>query len=340
MVPTTDNASSNPAPTKQLGRPVFFRVRDDKAVGAGHILSINPEDLSITEPSRMSVQQTIGSAWVDNFGPGLRTISISGTTGWRANHETGRDWEAEYNSLYKESFVKWHSLRADKITAGQDPGVVELEFVDALDKVAVIVAPVSFVLKRNKNRPLLIQYSIVLNVLRDIKDFNYGMFDPASSDTKLRDASFLDSMDKLATSINDWTAKINGYAARFSKALQPVRDFLDKANKVMNAVKNALNVGDAFIAAIVGIAQQIATAGRNMFSMLAAIANFPTKIAGYFSGIASIFSNLVCLFANGFKKALGLPNFNDFYGASSCSSTAGGSPLSPLRNQNGLALLS
>src|ERR1035437_1247118 len=86
-------------PTDQSGRVIFFRLVDMGSGGGdiydspspskigisnGHTLTVNPEDLTVTEPSRVAVQQTMGGAWVDSFGPGLRTINISGVTGWRA----------------------------------------------------------------------------------------------------------------------------------------------------------------------------------------------------------------------------------------------------------------
>ena len=46
-------------------------------------LFINPENFSQTEPARINVTQTKGGIFVDQFGPGIKTITISGVTGYK-----------------------------------------------------------------------------------------------------------------------------------------------------------------------------------------------------------------------------------------------------------------
>lgn len=300
-------------------------------------MSVNPEDMTVSQPSRLAVQQTMGGAWVDSFGPGLRTITISGNTGWRAKQATGRDWAAEYESLHRETFEGWHTQRAKKVAAGLNPDDITMEFVDILDKIAVIVAPVNFTLKRSRARPLLVQYSISMNVLQDIAGFVFS--DPVKPDEKLRDLSFAGSLNDLAGVINNFSKTIDGYAASFASALQPAVDFLNAANGVMYAVQNAVAAGLGLMQPLVSLAQKVADTGKNLFATLAATASFPAKVAGYFSQITSVFRNFACLLKNGFGKALSLPTYTDFYGASNCSSSTGGSPISPLRSVNGFAQL-
>ena len=326
-------------PTSQLNRNIFFCLRDKAAPGAsaGHLLSVNPEDLSVVQPSRIAVQQTMGGAWADSFGPGLRTITIAGNTGWRAKHDAGRDWSAEYESLHREAFEGWHTRRADKIKAGLDPDDITLEFVDVLDSIAVIVAPVNFSLKRNRARPLLVQYSIVMNVLSDIA--SYDLNAQYLKNPELVEKSFAGGLDDLANAINGFAGTIDAYAAAFAEKLKPVLAFLESANRVMNAVKNAIAAGLGFFQPLVSLAQKVAQTGQNLFATLAAVTSFPAKLAGYFSQVTSVFRNFFCLLSNGLSQGLALPNYNDFYGASNCSSTTGGSPISPLRKQNGFAQL-
>lgn len=45
--------------------------------------NINPEEYVQEEPSRSTVTQTVGGAWVDDFGSGLPNIFIKGTTGFQ-----------------------------------------------------------------------------------------------------------------------------------------------------------------------------------------------------------------------------------------------------------------
>lgn len=333
------------APASQKERQIYFRLVNNELyqnfTGRGHLLSINPEDLTVTEPSRVSVQQTIGNAWVDSFGPGLRTIAISGTTGWRAKHPGGRDWEAEFISLHDEAFTAWHKHRQYNIDNGLDPDKVDLEFVDSLDGIAVCVVPGQFVLKRNKSRPLLMQYTITMQVLSNIADPSaaFALNKPNQPDKAAAEASFLNSIENLTVAAENYAKIINTYATQFEQLLKPIGDFINKANRIMQAVQNSMMAVDRFFTSIVSVAQKIAQAGRNLFVMLSAIQNFPQKLIGYFQQVGSIFTNLLCLFKNGLKNGLMLQNYNDFYGSSNCSSTSGGRPLSPLRNVNGLALL-
>lgn len=338
MATNSTNSSGLPFPTSQKERTIFFRTADKGGIGKGHTLSINPEDLTISEPSRVSVQQTLGAAWVDNFGPGLRTITISGTTGWRAKKIGGLDWEAEFKSLYDEAFANWHLLRETQIKAGLDPNDIKMEFVDTLDGITVYVVPQNFVLKRSKARPLLVQYNISMCVESEIsKEVNDGA--PPLPDLKKTDESFLGSLNSLAESIEKFSTEMSNHAGSYAAALAPIQDYLHASNRVMKAVQSSMASGDAVFYATVGVAQQVAHAGRNMFATLAAVSEFPNRVVSYFKGVMAIFQNLVCLFSNGFKRALTMQNYGDFYGASNCSSTTGGNPASPLTGVNGLSMI-
>lgn len=344
MAPTPTNSSGLPVPASQKERVIFFRLVDDdwfiKATDPsqsrnngeinGHTLSINPEELTVTEPSRVSVQQTLGSAWVDSFGPGLRTINISGTTGWRAKHSSGRDWESEFKSLHDETFKYWHIRRAAKIAEGGDPDKVRLEFVDTLDGIAVYVVPQQFVLKRSKSRPLLVQYNIGMMATADI-----GYSSP-DQEAKLDAKAALDSFDQTVADMEQLAAAIT---AAVTSALQAVTKLLNKINKMMAAVQNIMKAVGSIISAISSIIKKVAQALNNFFAMLSALRNFPGKLTSMWKQAMALFRNLQCLFKNGFKDAWKLEKYDDFNGAANCSSTNGGGALSPLHNINGLTLL-
>src|SRR3546814_6347174 len=156
-----------PASQKADVRPISFML-DDLAFGTPPTsvdLAIRPEDLTRGDPSRMDVQQTLGGAWADNFGPGIPTINISGHTGWRRLVGSIGDGEARFQNLKSTVFDQWHLKRRDAVQAGRDPDLVQLVFSDALDGFTVVVAPMNFTLRRSKSRPLLYQYPIPLTVL-------------------------------------------------------------------------------------------------------------------------------------------------------------------------------
>lgn len=126
-----------------------------------------PEELTYTHPTRASVIQTLGGAWVDDFGEGIVDITLSGHTGWRANEAPlkngvtqpdGMDKAMTLRTLFSETF---HQLRLTAANSGIDPDdAVKLYFVDTLNKTHWQIYPVSFQLRRNKSRPLLYQYQL------------------------------------------------------------------------------------------------------------------------------------------------------------------------------------
>lgn len=160
---TVFSGFTNSPPPSQTGvaRPISFFLTIDGTKEADVDLFVRPEDLQWTEPSRTSVMQTIGGAWTDNFGAGVPTITLSGHTGWRPDG-AGKDWETRFDMLYEQVFKKYHAGVAEK----KDPEKVVLELVDVLDKRAAVVVPHSFVLKRNRSRPLLKQYNISLTQVK------------------------------------------------------------------------------------------------------------------------------------------------------------------------------
>jgi hypothetical protein len=128
-----------------------------------------PEELTYTHPTRASVIQTLGGAWVDDFGEGIVDISLSGHTGWRANEQTlltanapkdGMEKAIELRTAFFETF---HKERMAAAKAGKNPDdVVKMFFVDVLNTALWQVYPVSMQLRRNKTRPLLFQYQLRL----------------------------------------------------------------------------------------------------------------------------------------------------------------------------------
>lgn len=123
--------------------------------------NVRPEDLTWTEPVRANVVQTLGSAWVDAFGPGTGQIVIAGHTGWSGGR-TGPDWEQQFRTLYACAFQDWN----DRVEATKDPESVEMLFADTLDDRVARVIPKTFVLRRSRSRPLLMQYHITFLVVR------------------------------------------------------------------------------------------------------------------------------------------------------------------------------
>lgn len=118
--------------------------------GRSYTFSVNPEEYTQEEPSRSVVTQTKGGAWVDDFGAGLQTINIQGTTGFR-------------NGL---GVTKFKELR--NMIRNYYGGTAELTFHNWTDDESWIVHtdPSGFRLMRSKSNPLLYMYEIRLVCLR------------------------------------------------------------------------------------------------------------------------------------------------------------------------------
>lgn len=292
---------------------------------------LRPEDLTRVETSRLSVTQTLGGAWADDWGPGIATIQISGHTGWRGGR--GADGITSFMNLRDIVFVEWHRLRLQAKNAGQDPGVIKLIYSDALDNIVNVVAPGAMTLKRNKSRPLLMMYQIPLTVISDRLDDAtkdaIGLSDSA-------DSLGLDSLEDSLRTLEEYAANVRDFID--ANLIGPVTDFMNLANtaieRAMDAISRAKGVVSAQENQFIAFASDIAAVGRNAFNMYNAAANFPDFVKFQISEVASAYGNVFCVFQNVFRRTRLYPDYSDVYGSSNCSSTSGGSPLSPFRFDN------
>lgn len=323
------------APTSQKAdvRPISFLLSDGRT---GELISvglvIRPEDLSRQQPSRLSVQQTFGGAWGDNFGPGLETINISGHTGWRGGFSG--DGVQSFLSLNDTVYSEWHARRENAVKVGQDPDTVKLIFADALDGITNVVAVQSFVLKRNRTRPLLMMYQISMVVLQDTVD-TASLAPSSLAGSDLVSAG----LDSLSNSI----ATLQGYQKTISTFLDaniigPADTFMSAVNSVMTQAQTVVFQADGVVdkqsGQLIGFASDLSHAAANVFRTYQAISSIPDFARFEVSRVANAYANGFCVLRNAFKSASPYPDYSGLYGASTCSSTNGGSPLSEFLNIN------
>lgn len=122
---------------------------------------LRPEELSYEIPSRSVVHSTLGGAWIDDFGIGIKTIHLSGHAGWR---EGGEPWFILFRELVYETYFR---RRLEASNSGQDPDDIGLYYADTLNLIMARVHPTEFIHKRSKTKPLLHQYSIKLSVVKE-----------------------------------------------------------------------------------------------------------------------------------------------------------------------------
>lgn len=124
----------------------------------GFVFTLRPEEVTYTHPTRSTVIQTLGGAWVDDFGEGLTDIVISGTTGWR--RQSGMGGEESFRQLRTGVFETYHKRRMEAAEAGQDPDNVQMIWVDTLHLCTYRVYPITLQTRKHKTRPLLFQYQL------------------------------------------------------------------------------------------------------------------------------------------------------------------------------------
>lgn len=325
-----------PPSQKADKRPISF-VLHNLAQASAPVkvnLVIRPEDLSRPDVSRATVVQTLGGAWWDDWGPGLPSVQISGTTGWGGGNRP--DGMAEFQKLYSTIFQEWHKQRADAIEAGLDPEMVKLIFCDDLDEFTWVVLPQQFQLRRNKSRPLLLQYTIQLAKLAD------GVEDRSVAEAALNELApsvegFLAGKDSFAASLDTINAFVDQITGPIGAVLGPIQaavaGFTALTAKALGFVNGVVAAGMRVVTSVTGpllsVAQNMARAAGNVIACVQAIRTMPDRIKAEFKRVGAAFTNVFCLLKNVFKRGDYLPNYADLYGASTCSSTAGGSPISP-----------
>lgn len=317
---------------KAADRPISFILEVNGTVKHKVDLYIRPEDMSVTFPSRMSVNQTLGGAWVDSFGPGLETMTISGTMGWRKGTD-GFDGIERVGLLKNQFFTAWHDERAKAIKLGTDPNAVKLRYVDTLNRYSRIMAPQVFELRRSKSRPLLAQYRFSMIAVMNPPPV-VAVGGAAASASSGADpsgfgvSSLLGSINRISDAARNARQFVN------SSILGPVRNFMTLSNDVLGTVHSYIAAGSGVPLSLIGVARDIAQVGTNIFRTLAAANNLPMQARVALMQVAGAYSNSFCVMKNALAS---LPTYEDYrtlHGASNCSSTSGGSPPSQYADRN------
>lgn len=323
-------------PSTQKFRPIGFALDDSGAPDAFYKIQnlvIRPEDLTRIDPTRSAVLQTLGGAFADVWGAGLPNIAISGHTGWRG--DPAKDGMQIFSDLRDLVMTQYLNRRNAAAITGRDPGEVKLIFVDVLDDFAFQVVPTAFVLRRSKSRPLLCQYQINLQVVSDdLDDAKFRFVGQANADAGIE--SMADSISQMGAAMKNMGWIGTNFPA-FSKALIGA---VAKSQQILSAVMAVKGTIDKSMQPLFRVADLATQAVRNIARAVSTVAGLPMSVKAQFQQLANAFHNCYCVLRNVFKVREALPDYSALYGASTCSSTAGGAPLSPLRNVNAFELLS
>lgn len=325
----------SPATQKQAFKPIAFLL--DTGTGglsADYVtLYIRPEELTVTSPARSVVHQTLGGAWIDNYGAGIKRITISGTTGW---HPDGSIFGLEgglerFKKLQSIVYDNYFASRKRKIEAGEDPAKVKVIFIDRLNEICSSVSPVTVTLKRSKNRPLLHQYNIVMDVVEADADSAYVILLDG-----LLSMGSLGALGSLSASISSLSNLSNGLSLSSGlSCLTEIAKFGSTCVGLYQSVHNTYKNGGILPAAMSVSSILTSSFGTNICQTAAGLLGVESEKATAMMGtmanmmkMAGTFGNIYCLLNNAFKYGLKGTDYSSILGASFCSSTSGGASLS------------
>lgn len=163
-------------------RPILILVLNEMIPVWGHWFFPKPEDLTYSQPVRATPIQTLGGAYVDDFGEGIREITCYGRSSYKhgpldallgldekQKKRPCKEGKLRAECLQGEIWIKnlkdglirnFHRDREQNARQGLDPDLYQMFFVDVMNFELWRVFPLSFVLRRNKQSPLLIQYQM------------------------------------------------------------------------------------------------------------------------------------------------------------------------------------
>ena len=320
-------------PPSQKYRTLSFLLTGGVAKTADQLFTFNlrPEEINVTEPSRLAVTQTLGGGFADAYGRGLRTIQLSGHNGWRGGLlQSGEDL---YASLKATVYDGYHDRRAACVQNGLNPNQVQLLFTDNLDTIHDSVAPMVFSLRRSRSRPLLMMYSIQLTSLGPANQ-PLGLLDQIinalSNPLKyIEGALGLSGLASQLASLQNYVTLVTGIVGAVGAGAQQMIGLAVSLFGSIASVANQVSgVFTSTTALLLTAGQQIAVAGANAFQALATATELSALDLLTLGNVAAAFNDAACTLANAFDTAASFPLLSGLQGASTCSSTAGGDPAS------------
>lgn len=140
-------------------RNITFEIQKNGKFFSSYTLIINPEEYSQDEPSRSAITKTLGGAYIEEWGRGLISVNIKGTTGYKKKHYVSGE-ETDGFQAFKDlrNNVYRYFLEPDGKMKQKQEDEYELIFFNWEDDEHYIVYPERFLLMRSKNKPLLYSY--------------------------------------------------------------------------------------------------------------------------------------------------------------------------------------
>jgi hypothetical protein len=149
------------AKTKELKENYHhtFEIRKNDIMVTRHTLLLNPQSLSQNELSRSNITQTLGGSYVADFGSGLPTVSIGGTTGYKQRYNA----DGELRDGYEE-FIHFRNMVFRLFIQTNDPDF-KMYWYNWEDEEYWVVQPNTFRLQRSTAETLLYRYELAFTCL-------------------------------------------------------------------------------------------------------------------------------------------------------------------------------
>lgn len=133
--------------------------------GAVWEFPIGPDSLEINYTAITNAVPTLQGAYLDHFGSGIGTITVSATTGWGVGARKNRPNGAAAILSLKNMYQAYLAAAA----AASNPQNVSMTFADNTAGLSFQVAPdrSGLRLQQHKQSPLVRRFSLTLHVLRE-----------------------------------------------------------------------------------------------------------------------------------------------------------------------------
>ena len=254
---------------------------------ASFVMTVPPESMEIEEPQRIRTTKTYGGVFVDDYGPDVLKINISGNTGGVDVRQTVieegtrefdgrgaffhfRDTIMRYKSLksisrtyedyelriYDLSTANWKKYAVSAISEGWAEGYVVL-----LNK---------FKMTRNKEKPLFYNYTIELTGLRPLGTYS-GETSPPT--VILNPRTLLDSIRRGINSIQAFFTKVDTVKSKI-KSVFDLYD--DVSTKLVSFFEQTVDI----IVYPLGLCKRFLTATRDLSDTIQDITDTTLSIKG------------------------------------------------------------
>jgi hypothetical protein len=182
------------------------------AAAFAYYFRLSPDDFVDSRPARSTAVQTRGGIWIDDFGPGVREITMQGHTGFKKRREPHSNATIDG----KQSFTKLNSLvetyrreRRKRFEDGRDPRLLIMVLEVPADpdlQMSIVIHPSLFRILRSNKDPLKYTYDFKFIVCGEVKDFTTQLGDQlakALSNKLARTTTAIKNADKQLQSLTN-----------------------------------------------------------------------------------------------------------------------------------------